>query len=289
MPELNPCRLCGFSGMPKPLFSGIVKCPGCGLDYFPDNADTSALYQRDYFHGAEYQSYSEEKEILQRNFRPRLEDILKKQSSGKLLEIGCAYGFFLDLAKAHFQVKGVDITVEGTESARKNFGVNTICADFSSLPDESGSYDVICLWDTIEHLPEPFVYLKKAAAWLKPGGHLWLTTGDIGSHIARARGAKWRQIHPPTHLYYFDRSTIEKALLQAGLKMEKFEHVGQYRSLRTMAYVLFVLRSRRFKWLYDLFTLGGRFDLPVYLNTYDIMQVTAIKPLQGEEHHCFPS
>ena len=277
MSELK-CRLCDSREKPTPLFAGIVKCPGCGLDYFPDNADTSALYQRDYFHGAEYQSYSEEKEILQRNFKPRLADILQKHSSGKLLELGCACGFFLDLAKKHFQVKGVDITVEGTESARKNFGVEAICADFATLPDEKETYDVVCLWDTIEHLPEPFLYLKKAAGWLKPGGHLWLTTGDMGSVIAKARGEKWRQIHPPTHLYYFDRHSIEKALNSAGLKLEKFEHVGQYRSLKTMAYVLFVLRSPRLKWLYNLITLGGRFDLPIYLNTYDIMQVTAVKP-----------
>ena len=59
----------------------------------------------------------------------------------------------------------------------------------------------MCLWDTIEHLAEPEAYLEKIAKSLPVGGWLFLTTGDIGSPMARARGSRWRMIHPPTHLY----------------------------------------------------------------------------------------
>jgi SAM-dependent methyltransferase len=270
-----PCKLCSSSAPPESLFRGIVRCPGCGLKYFPYESGTENLYQAEYFHGVEYQNYSGDKETLQRNFRGRLKELLKICPAGKLLELGCAYGFFLELAKNHYQVKGCDITRDGVESARRNFGVDAVCADFLSLPEEPDSYDLVCLWDTIEHLPEPFLFLQKAGRWLKPGGHLVLTTGDIGSIAARLRGEHWRLIHPPTHLFYFDRESISRALKAAGLELVDFRHVGQSRSYRSMAYEIFVLRNPGLRWIFQLLTLGGRLDFPVYLNTFDIMQVTA--------------
>ena len=62
------------------------------------------------------------------------------------------------------------------------------------------------MWDTIEHLKRPDLFVQKAAADLRPGGLIALTTGDIGSLNARLRGARWRMIHPPTHLHYFSVS-----------------------------------------------------------------------------------
>ncbi|HEY8277981.1 MAG TPA: class I SAM-dependent methyltransferase [Bdellovibrionota bacterium] len=274
------CKLCSSGIEPKPLYRGIVECAGCGLKYFPYSENTTDLYQENYFRGAEYQDYSSEKEMHQTNFRERLKMVRKIVPEGKLLELGCAYGFFLDLAKENFQVKGVDITMEGVENARKQFGVEAVCADFLTLPDETNSYDVICMWDTLEHLPEPFLYLQKASKWLKPGGRIFFSTLDSGSVVARVRGPKWRMIHPPTHLFYFDRPILARAVKEAGLRLESFHCVGQYRKFRAMAYEVFVLRMPRFRWLYQLITLGGRLDFSLYLNTFDIIQIRAQKPLE---------
>jgi SAM-dependent methyltransferase len=94
-----------------------------------------------------------------------------------------------------------------------------------SLPQ--GAFDVVCMWDTIEHLPGPARFVSRAAEALRPGGHLFLTTGDIGSLNARLRGSGWRQIHPPTHLNYFSRETMRRLLERYG-----FEVVG----IETAAY-----------------------------------------------------
>lgn len=257
------------------LYLGIVRCRSCDLVYFSEAVDTKALYGANYFHGGEYHDYSLDKGTLQRNFSGRvvyLEQILLK---GRLLELGCAYGFFLELAAKKYEAQGIDISEDGVRNAKEKLGLNARHGDFLNFPDELSSYDVACLWDTIEHLPEPFQYLEKLGKWVKPGGHLVLTTGDFGSILARMRGRKWRQIHPPTHLFYFDKKTISRALEKAGFRVVEFSYVGQYRSYRSMFYELFCLRHPNFSWIYRLFTLNGRLDFPVYLNTFDIMQVTA--------------
>jgi SAM-dependent methyltransferase len=257
---------------------GIVKCENCGLIFFPLRqlqAAPEELYRKEYFQGGEYSDYGSDKAIFQKNFTARVRELSSRGKGGKLLEIGCAYGFFLQLAGEHFQAKGIDISSDAAKYAKDTLGLNAEAGNFLDLPDEVAAYDVICMWDTIEHLAAPMDYLKKAAIWLKPGGSLILTTGDIHSLLARARGSKWRQIHPPTHLYYFDQKTITRALGTAGLKVVSIKYPGQYRSFRSMMYEIFSLRLPKFKIIYQVFTLGGKLDFPIYLNTFDIMEVTA--------------
>lgn len=272
------CKLCGSEQMPVPKFKGIVECVNCGLLYFPENLDTKPLYGAEYFHGDEYLDYKAEKQILQKNFRGRVDYLNAIRPNGQLFEIGCAYGFFLDLARHSYEVSGVDISEDAVASAKKELGLKVESGDFLQLKDNPGNFDFICMWDTIEHLAEPFNYLKKAAQWLKPGGHLLLTTGDIGSFLAKMRGENWRQIHPPTHLFYFSKPTMVKALQLAGLELVEYKWIGQYRSYRAMVYGIFKLRHPGLEWIYNLLTIGGRLDFPIYLNTFDLMQVTAKKP-----------
>jgi SAM-dependent methyltransferase len=256
----------------------IVKCPGCGLVFYEGVAPPGNLYNDEYFSGGEYLDYCGDKKIIQRNFRRHIKVLHRLVPSGRLLELGCAYGFFLELAREHWEVKGIDVTAAGVRHARDVVGVNALQKDFLTLSDEPESWDVICLWDTIEHLPDPILTLRKAATWLKPGGVLLLTTGDIESRLARLRGERWRQIHPPTHLYYFSSATLGKALVQAGLQVESISYVGYSRGFRAMIYGLFALPNKKSRWLYQLLTLGGRLDFPIYLNLYDILLVIAKKP-----------
>ncbi|MBI5369177.1 MAG: methyltransferase domain-containing protein [Planctomycetes bacterium] len=279
----EPCELCGCAEPPRTRFPsvGIVECGSCGLVYYPGGVDARATYTLDYFHGREYQDYPAEKPWIQRNFRARIRDLRALRPGGRLLEIGCAYGFFLELARRHWQVSGLDISRECVEHARGVLGLDVESADFLDLPDEPESRDVICLWDTIEHLARPVRVLEKAARWLRPGGVLALTTGDVESAVARWRGERWRLIHPPTHLFYFSRRTLGQALTGAGLRVDRVRYVGYTRSLKAMLYGMLVLRSPEREWAYRGLTLGGRLDLPVPLNLFDIMMATAVKPLHS--------
>src|SRR5262249_20847419 len=92
-------------------------------------------------------------------------------------------------------------------------------------------FDVVCLWDTIEHLPRPDLFLQKARQLLRPNGRLFLTTGDISSLNARLRGRKWRQIHPPSHLHYFSKDSIAKILRRTGFRALALETAAYFHPL----------------------------------------------------------
>lgn len=281
-PRTGTCPLCSHSGTMLPRFpeKEIVQCPKCDLVYYARVAQHAAheLYDETYFQNGEYIDYVADKALAQRNFSHRIRELRKLKPSGKLLEIGCAYGFFLEMAKEHWDARGIDVTAEGTRYAREKLGLDARQGDFLEQPDEPGAYDLICMWDTIEHLAEPFRYIEKASKWLKPGGLLVMTTGNIGSAMARMRGEKWRLIHPPTHLYYFTPQTLGKACERAGLRVHGVSHPGYTRSSRSMLKAVFDKPGSSLRFVYPLFSMGGKLDLPVYLNLFDIMMLTARKP-----------
>ena len=277
--EILQCELCEYKGSWIPVYprQGIVKCPNCQLVFYDQQVDVEALYTKDYFSGGEYADYLADKEIIQRNFSQRIKQLRKYKEGGRLLEIGSAYGLFLDIAQPYWEVTGVEISTDCADYARNSLGLNVKAADFLSLPDELESYDLICLWDTIEHLEHPVRYIEKATRWLKPGGVLFVTTGDIDSKMARLRKDKWRLIHPPTHLYYFSVATLSQAMNKAGLGVIDVSHVGFSRSFRAILYGLFSTGEKKFPWVYRLLTANGEIDFPVYLNLFDIMMLVGRK------------
>ncbi len=276
------CLVCGGEYAPSQL-PGLLSCQTCGfvtanLDLSP--AELESLYSAEYFAGKEYLNYVGERALIQRHFRSRLGRLLPhvpNASSKRLFEIGCAHGFFLEVAKPHFlSVAGIDISRDASAYARDVLGLRAATGDFMEL-DLTESVDVVCLWDTIEHLQHPDRYLEKVAARLNPGGVVALTTGDIGSAVARMRGSRWRQIHPPTHLHYFSKSTLEKLLERCGLVTIYTGYDGQYRSVDTMAYILLAIKQNR-PALYASLKRTGVLNWNLYLNLYDIVYLIARKP-----------
>lgn len=270
------CIICG-NDQHRELFDGIVKCRNCELVFFDqelDENEVKKLYGEAYFKGEEYCDYEEDKNILQKNFKSRLKDILKYRKQGSLFEIGSAYGYFLERAKKYFDIEGIDITEKPTAFAREKLGLDVHTGDYQNIKLLKKK-DVFCMWDTIEHLQEPQKFVEKISQEIKPGGYLFITTGDIDSILPKVQGKKWRLIHPPTHLYYFSRRTIRKLLEQNGFQVLEIKHPGFHRSLSQIIYALLYLKRRKnserakklLKWI----------DFPIYLNTFDIMMVVAKK------------
>jgi SAM-dependent methyltransferase len=240
--------------------------------------DAQHVYDGNYFTGGEYLDYGSDEAFFKKTFRGRLKELLRRRSGGRLLEIGAAYGFFLDLAKEHFHVVGYEVNRAAAHHARARFGLDVRTDDFLLANPASfrGLIDVTVMWDVIEHLDRPDLYLARIADVSRPGALLYVTTGDIGSVVARLRGSRWRMIHPPTHLHYFSRSTLARLLANHGFRVLEIRTVGVARSLRQILYSVLVLRLGR----------GGAYEtlkkfLPpscgVTLNTFDIIQVVAEK------------
>lgn len=191
----GPCLVCGGSLGPARI-PGLLACGGCGFitaDVRLSDAELAALYGPDYFHGEEYHDYTAEEDSLRENFRRRIAVIQRVMPGfrrARLFEIGCAYGFFLDEVQPYVgAASGMDISAEVVARGVARLGVDAACGDYLTTP-LAATPDIIAMWDTIEHLPRPDLFLEKAAADLAPGGHIAITTGDIGSAFARFRGGR---------------------------------------------------------------------------------------------------
>lgn len=274
------CILCNQPTEHEALYQTLKRCKICFLvsaNLDPSQEELRRVYGKDYFFEGEYLNYLEEKDPLQKNFKKWIPLLISFAPRGRLFEIGSAYGFFLELAQNYWEVKGVDISQPACEYG-KRLGLNVECGDFLDIPVQAGQYNVFCLWDTIEHLKEPHLYIKKIRETIIPGGIICLTTGDIDAIVPRIQRGKWRMIHPPTHLFYFSKKTLCALLRKNDFKILYASHVGFYRSLKRILFNLaFLKKDGRGKALYEYYNRLKLGDLPFYLNLFDILLVIARK------------
>jgi SAM-dependent methyltransferase len=234
------------------------------------------IYGDTYFHGDAYQDYEAERDWIHRNFQDRLVDLRRYETSGRLVEIGSAYGYFLDLAKDDFQCRGFDVNETAVQAGQAR-GLDVTTADFLTTDmDSLQPTDAAVLWDVIEHLPNPDAFLFRLGEVVKPGGHILITTGDIASLNARLRGDRWRMIQPPIHLHYFSPATLGHLLDRAGFDVVEVKHVGNKRSIHQMLFGIVALRAR-LPGLYRFLAKFIRADAALYLNLHDIMLVVGRK------------
>lgn len=225
------CVVCGNAD-PQFLFQkdghAMVACRACGTVYVgedPAGIDFDALYGESYYTGgsdavfADYvgqesarRAQARRKLLALRHLPPRV------ASGGRLLDVGCAAGFFLAEARRFYEVQGVELSTWSSAYARDRLGLPVFTGTLQDARLPADHCDVVTLWDVIEHVPEPVPLLAEVARVLKPGGRLVLTTGDWGSTYAQSKGADWHLMTPPWHLTMFSRATLQRAAHEAGLK-----------------------------------------------------------------------
>jgi SAM-dependent methyltransferase len=262
------CAVCGTTEARPFWGSLLVQCVRCSLVRAADrffSIDPERLYDADYFTGAEYVDYRGDRRATEKNARRRIR-ILRRlaPTAHTLFEIGSAYGYFLEAAGGSWSSSGIEVSAHATREAERN-GIRCTRGDYTSAAAPNPAPDIVCMWDTIEHLADPRGALEKVAAEIAPGGLVAISTADIGTWLPRLQRARWRQIHPPTHLWYFSAVTLTTLLQQVGLRVLRVIHPAFYRSLRLYVPQLAL----------GLPTWVG--DLPVPLQTWDLVEVYAVR------------
>jgi len=141
------------------------------------------------------------------------------QKKGNLLDVGCGAGFFINYAKSKgWDVNGIDLLDEYIQFAKEKLMIkNAQCLSLEEAKFPEQCFDVVTLWDLIEHLSHPLDELKKINRLLKPGGHLAIWTPNVKNSIFMKES--WTGYITYQHLYFFSLKTLGKLLRRAGFKI----------------------------------------------------------------------
>ncbi|MFH1857942.1 MAG: class I SAM-dependent methyltransferase [Candidatus Omnitrophota bacterium] len=189
-------------GTPKDL----LRCLECGVIFvhpFPAPEGLLAAYR-----DMKDETYFEEEQLRRVIAERSLGLIERFAKRGRLLDVGCFLGFFLDVARSHgWDCSGVEPSRWARKIAEDRFGLKIVgeSLEASHLPESA--FDVVTLIDTLEHLPQPQAALSEARRVLKEGGFLYLSTPDIGSPAARILGDRWWGLRPE-HVVYFSKPSL---------------------------------------------------------------------------------
>lgn len=218
----------------------IIRCPHCGVMWTETSPhfNPATIYSQAYFQGRipdGYSDYSGNEELRRSEYRRRLKLVQSYRAGGRLLDIGCATGGFLSEASRHFSVQGIDISPYAVEVAQQK-GLDVECEILEVAKIIRPPYDVITLFDTVEHLPSPERTMKHIHSILGSRGYLFITTGDAMSLLARICGKRWRLMTPPQHLWFFSRDNLTLLLERIGFQVTSIRLLWRWVPVSLMFY-----------------------------------------------------
>lgn len=202
------------------LIDQLVQCRVCSFQYVNPRLRGELIFSG-YTQGDD-PTYVSQLEARERTFAAALAEIEDAAGGhGTLLDIGTAAGAFVAAAKTRgWCAEGCEPNRWLGEWGARHYGITIRQGSVFDQPYEEGSFDVVTLWDVIEHTLNPREMLDRCRLLLKPGGVLVVNYPDIGSWIARAMGRRWLFL-TSVHLYYFNRWTVARMLDSAGFKIER--------------------------------------------------------------------
>jgi 2-polyprenyl-3-methyl-5-hydroxy-6-metoxy-1,4-benzoquinol methylase len=204
------------------LFDAMVQCDDCRLVYLNPRVRTNLIIQS--YSDAVDPTFIAQNEERIATFRKSLERLaaqhgITPQTAKRVLDVGCAGGAFPKAAHdLGFEVVGVEPSAWLAEQGRKLYGLDIRAGLLEDQAFSDQSFDLISLWDVIEHLPNAHGVVREIRRLLKPGGHLIVNCPDYGSFARKLLGSKWPMLLS-VHLIYFTRETVTDFLQRDGFEI----------------------------------------------------------------------
>lgn len=214
----------------------ISSCRQCGLVYANPRLPRAEVWKRynpDYF----WQEYLPSLGVRQRQYNLEsfdaryagMLDLINSyiQPPGKLLEVGAGAGFFMKAAeRAGWDVAGIEVSEAGVQFAQTELGLDVKQQAAEEISFDDCLFDVVVMFDVIEHLFAPPRALGSICRVLRPGGILVIITPNFNSISRSVIGVNWAVLSPAEHLYYFSESSLKKLLEKK--KFKDVEFIRQY-------------------------------------------------------------
>lgn len=226
--------------LPDKIHYRIIRCETCGLvrsDPIIDPVTLAALYAKS------SQTYDSEVTNLMDSYVRYLDKAVKclngVSNKGRLLEIGCGSGFFLEKALEYGfnHVHGIEPSHQAIEKSDPRIQPNIICDMLRPGLLQEEYFDLICMFQVFDHIDAPGVLLDECMKALKPGGGILFFNHDVKALTARVMGE-----HSPIidieHTYLYDQTTIQKLVTQHGFIVKE---VGSATNIISLQYLIHLL------------------------------------------------
>lgn len=238
--ETTPCLLCGSTvarpryRLPDALLGlpgsfTLVECQSCGLlyqnprptmeaigAYYPPEYDPfvpppwsnpNRLQQLSHLYGLK------KRWGLIERYAPR------RTGRRRALDVGCATGVFLAAGSDAWQKVGVELTEEAAQVARTQFGLRVHTGTLEQAPLDGEQFDVITMWDVLEHLHDPQASLRQVRSLLRPDGIFVARVPSLSAWDAQLLGRYWAGLDQPRHMFVPDEAQLTRMLEQAGFRV----------------------------------------------------------------------
>jgi 2-polyprenyl-3-methyl-5-hydroxy-6-metoxy-1,4-benzoquinol methylase len=219
----------------------IVRCLDCGVWFsknFPEEEQLEKFYNTsDYYQfwgGLSRENIKRVEKIKKKTFKWTLDLIESYKKRGRILDVGCATGVLLKVAKLKgWEVYGVECFAKFANIAKKRLGKNIYHGMFEKVRFRDNFFEIILFYDSLEHMSNPQKVIKKVFEILKPGGYVVIVTPNTKSFSAKIMGKSWTHFKAE-HLFYFSPQSIKKILEENGLQTI---HIGNTLKALSVSYM----------------------------------------------------
>jgi SAM-dependent methyltransferase len=278
------CSICGSTRVQKLYesfdywynrknFKAIFyECKNCYLIFqspIPPKEKIADLYPGEYITDTPKRGY-----LYELGLRNRCQVILNHKKYGKLLDIGCSTGEFIRAMHDwyNWEVTGIELDHQAAQIGITKHQLNIISGDFDNLDLSGHNYDVITLWDVLEHLPDPEKTISKIRTLLKSDGIVVIRVPNADSWDAKVFNQYWAGFDPPRHFYIFRKITLKNLLTRNGFIHQKvIGGMGSY--LNFVKSVKFFLTAKQISPKFSKLILLGLSSIPARIISFPLIKL----------------
>jgi 2-polyprenyl-3-methyl-5-hydroxy-6-metoxy-1,4-benzoquinol methylase len=221
----SPNDVCPLSGEPARLY-----CHKSSADYYitenlgliyqkdPPTVEQMSAYAEEQYAAGVYKSYASAADLKIKTFERRIKLLKQLGARGRILDVGCACGFFIEAALKHdFDAYGIEFSKEAVAMAREDIRSRITIGDVNVLRERGDEqFDAVVAFDIIEHTQNPVKFLEEIRHVLRPQGWLMLATPDTDHFLRYVMRSRWPMLQPMQHTYLFSKKAMTYALEKSG-------------------------------------------------------------------------